>query len=105
MKKNQGKNQAKKQRKFRVGNRVCWTSHANGNWTHKVGRVVRVVTSRSDLSERSIELGEFKGYKIKFSSDDINPRNNGRAYLIEVKDNRSSQPRLYMPLVQYLQPA
>lgn len=66
--------------KFKVGDKVTWTSAANGSWKEKTGEIVQVVKGRRGEPER---------YKVS----------------VPTGTTGKAKPKIYMPRTSALKPA
>lgn len=84
---------------FKVGDKVTWTSQAQGSTKTKTGSVVRILLSSEfvrGLNAYRVAINEFPGHKRMFDGYLIPGRSNV-GYLVEVITGKNAKPRLYMP--------
>ena len=86
-------------KKLKVGDKVEWTSQSNGRSKRKIGNVVMVLGSND--SPLRIAENVFPDHRRMFDGPSI-PPGYGKAYLIEVRDGKTSKPKLYMPYPKHL---
>ena len=88
--------------KFQLGQRVLWTSSANGTTKEKRGEIVAVIAPRQAPYQHEIYGGDFHArYKSLVDSRSLTRKE--ESYLIAVPGKtKRARPRLYWPRVSAL---
>lgn len=84
---------------YEVGQKVSWSSSANGGTVEKVGTIVLAIPRFTQLWQ--VQPAGFHG-KYNWSSYGHGSSRNHRSYLVAVESGGKAKPKIYWPRVSAL---